>query len=320
MKQKIIFIFIFSSFLFSIAHGMRYFVDSNTYIDGYDAGVISLVAVFYPFSVIFISCLIAFKIYKICIKGGWLDFLVLMNPYYLLLFFNLTKEQLIFFGFVTLSTMTYKYEYNNLLGKSKKIFMLVFSAAFLTARPIYFPVFFLYFIKSHYKLPPSGIKILAYAFTFILILALLLSNFNNLNGLLEVLENRAGIDHTGRDFFNDLCVIEKSDISQIFTCWGMVFLGVPYHPDTMSYNILIVFFHVLPVYIIIARSFIKDLRLGFLMFAFFYIYGLLIFWWSPTYGAYLRYFAPVIWGAYFVLCFKGFGKTPPFLNKIRIVI
>jgi hypothetical protein len=293
LKKYFINIYLTAIFLFSASFGFRFFVDSNTYFDGYNDMFMMVMVFFYPLMSIVFAIVNLLFVRKVLLSDGVVAWLIFSNPYYLLLMTNLTKEQLIFFGiFVFYGLKLYIKSCN----ESRLYRVLRFPAvSFLAVRPIYFVYIFINLIfksaKIKYLLPPL---ILLFVL-IVLVFGYFGYGYSNINDYFLL---RSQIDHTGREFFVDLCSFYRDDLLLFPFCAMSSVLGFPIHSDVFSINYIILVLHVIPLWCYFLFNFKKKVTL--LKFTILLLFALVVFWWSPSFGAYLRYFAPVIWIFYFL--------------------
>lgn len=278
---------IFPVFLFSVVNKFTYFVDANTYLSGYSDPIISIVVALYPLSsfvLLILNTLIIIKLLKhIKAVDSRFNFIVsamfFLNPYLLLIVLTLTKEQILFAAIFAMPAF-------GLRGR-------LLSGAFYLLhllRPIYIILQIILNILSKYPR--------TYWFLFILVFLIVISNFEIIYSVIYLLEGRKDVVHVGRDFFNYLCVSEKVRFTELFDCWIFVFLAAPLHNDVFSLRYLIFLSLYLPYLFLMFRCLFSGDKILFTYAAISIALHFLIFWWSPTFGAFIRYFLPVTWLGY----------------------
>jgi hypothetical protein len=101
---------------------------------------------------------------------------------------------------------------------------------------------------------------------------------------------RGGGTHTGREYFNELCYEQKSEILGFISCATKTFFLVPPHGDLLSERYLLF----LSIQISFLLLFMKYLFKAKIAAIILYISFVLLLWWGPTLGAAQRYFIPIM--------------------------
>lgn len=271
-------------YFYSYGKKFQFFVDSETYLNNYPGYYFDLMNIFFPYSIMAMGFIAFIFVYSLLSSFELIKFIIFANPYTLLLIFNYTKEQLIFIG-VVMALVIIRIIRSPRVGKI--IFLIGFS--FLLMRPFYMGVIF---VVKTFKI----IKLKTFVFIFFILAFAFMCIISN-ESLLNIYYTRTNIDHVGRDFFPYLCSLERYVIFDFIMCALPAIYGLPLHSDTFSISYLLVLLFILPFYMMIFSR-IVDLKSRIGIIIVFFIFNIVIFWWGPTYGAYLRYALPVTWILY----------------------
>jgi len=291
-----------------------FFQDSKTY-DAY-GGQISTSALQRYVSKIFnkyylvLSCANLYLLFWLAKTYSYKLIWLLFNPYYLLLYFNYTKEQLFFFG---LAASLYFLE----RLRQKNWFLLTPALLIFTLRPIYLPLLLIVFlrrIKSEKQIVMLGM------IAALLIICVFHQDFDRyLVTFINQIYASANISHVGRDFFPNLCVPEKSSATTLIPCWFMTIIFLPIHEQIASYKFLIYavflagFWWVLYLTTKLRRPWLYAIPCMLLLI------NLVTFWWGPVLGAALRYSAPVYWFALFLVLYDRRLSSLPRTAQMRML-
>lgn len=273
LSNALIFIYSFSFFIFSLSQGFTFFDDARRYaanLPGYELESFLASIRFYivPIFWLYIN-IIFFKV-----RGHGLPFflflLLILNPYILLLLTNFTKELLI----IALGS--------SVVFSSSRVYFngVIFLANFI--RPLYV-FWFIFYNKLHMRL----------LFLFILIALFIFAYFfenDRLSEFFYFLQSRSKVDHVGRDFFSYLCVFEKENLYTFIKCASFTFFALPFHNDFFSLGGVIYLFYCVAWFVASYYSY----KMGWLWLGGFVFLYFAIFFMSPTFGAFLRYFTPVL--------------------------
>lgn len=296
-RNAIITSYLCSVFFISTLTGYKYFVDSVTYLDGYSNVFMQSVVTSYPYSTAMIAVINLSLIGLMLKKGGTLEWLIFGNPYYLLLATNVTKEQLVMFALLVVFSLTPTW--SNVRRQWISVIIRFAAYLLLFVRPMYI----LYHVVLHFALRVRLWKINWVWNPFVIWLPITISFYVaylslDMQEVQELFLSRSEIEHTGREFFVDLCSWVRDDPLPFLGCAALSVAGLPPHSDIATYSYLTVVACVAPVYIILMRlgSNAGRFSIAILMIGF----ALVIFWWAPTYGAYIRYYFPLIWITYFL--------------------
>lgn len=284
LPRQLLAIYCLLFFAIAFQHEFVFFVDSQTYLHHREAVVLlTFMLKFYPVWAAAHSVINLWLIYQFVVRSRSRLAYFILSPYVMLLLSNVTKEAYIFDGMLVLFwAETY------FAGRPMRRYLTKgLALTLLTIRPIYF------------GLLVSGGK--RYYFATVVALGALIAFPELLDhvtlALQKVSQGRAEVDHVGREFFDYLCVAQKSGLMSFAMCALPVFALVPIHRDTVSILYLpYVLFQLPATYLFSVMIVSRDLnRVGFgLMYLFLY---LLIFLVSPTFGAFIRYFYPVVFYA-----------------------
>ena len=181
------------------------------------------------------------------------------------------------------------------------LYSCVAAYATMSWRPIYslFFIFVAGYLAINRRSAQATNLLLAGALIFLFLVLT-----QELSILTERLVSRASIPHVGREFFNGQCVEERASVLLLPKCWLGFISGLSFHPDMASINALIllsfqlVYFSTL---MLLFKCFRKNSWTAVLVFIATHI---LIFWWGPTAGAYLRYAIPISWFVSFLWIVK----------------
>jgi hypothetical protein len=222
-----------------------------------------------------------------------LALLIFANPYTLLLLTNYTKEQALFIGVFMLWL---GFRSHGLIKDGLYSFT---GLLFLLIRPIYAPIF----IAARFLRNNQNTKFMLMLILVVLVV-LVYVIMNKHQFLYDLFYSRAGIGHVGRDFFSYLCHEERLTPFDFIYCSIPTIMGLPWHEDIFGLGGLIVMMFALPIYIIMLSKKINFIN-KFYIFLIYMASNLVIFWWGPTYGAYLRYSMPVTWFLFFIFYFNN---------------
>ena len=287
-------VFVFSG----VFYNFQFFVDSGTYMDGLDKGysVLYYISLLHPFNIIivFFFCLTSIKRILLESRSDYLAYFIFVNPYLWLLLANFTKESLIMVALLIW--------YKNQIRQTRyisHILRLCTIFAVIIIRPIY--VIWFYFrvlglsnIRTITAIGVLSLGILAWLTADEMEKAALIIN--------EFMLNRSYVTHVGRDFFEGLCVREKSNLSELLACLIPVFMLVPLHEDTLSPQFVLFFlFHFANIWLIIRLMRHQNILIATAITLLICVTFFLIFLASPTFGAFIRYYMPVTWIIYFEL-------------------
>jgi hypothetical protein len=312
-RNIIILIYVAALAAVSASRGFMFFVDSRTYFSGGQyVPFLTEMLYFYPISAGALSLFNLISVYLIATRRRDLLAICILSPYNVLLVSNVTKEALIFFGFILFFVISRHYQ----LGSRMARVLRLASLAVLIVRPIYA---LLYLVGNR----RSGI--------FFLIIVVILVwyphwAYDVLYSATELLDDRAYVTHTGRDFFNYLCVLEKRNVSEFISCVLPVLFMIPIHEDTLTLRYIPYLLLHLPLWIVIYRLAIGRRSDYFVLLCVILSLYVYIFAVSPTFGAFIRYFHPVVWFAgFYLICGLRFGQLPitqrkrknKLLNKIN---
>ena len=225
-------------------------------------------------------------------KIHWTLLLPLLHPYYLLLIFTATKEQLIFIG------LFFIFAYSRRPRKKSRwasVLLVLGALPLLSMRKVYIP----FFIASFFE-PVNRIKQvkIVYFFGMLLVGAVGFNYSHQISSGIEYLQARSSFAHIGRDYFPGLCLTEKANTISFISCWASTRLGIVIHEQFFSFNyfvhlgFLYSFWFVVYLALKLGRPFGLMLIMGMLA------YHLLGSWWGPVQGAAERYFAPILWCVY----------------------
>lgn len=283
-----------------------FFQDSKTY-DVYNGQISTsllqrYVAKIFSKYYIVLSCLNLYLLVWLAKTYSYKLIWLIFNPYYLLLYFNYTKEQLFFFG---LAATLYFLERK----KPKNWILLTPSSLIFSLRPIYLPLLLIVFlrrIKSEKQIVSLGMT------AALLIICIFYQEFNRYwVTFTNQIYASADITHVGRDFFPNLCVPEKASAVTLIPCWFLSIIFLPPHEQIASYKFAIYavflagFWWVLYLTTKLQRPWLYAIPCMLLLI------NLVTFWWGPVLGAALRYSAPVYWFSLFlVLHDRRLSKLP----------
>ena len=268
----------------SASHGFMFFVDSRTYFAGGQyVPLLTESLALYPLSAGGVALFNLISIYFITTKRRDILALCMLSPYNILLVSNVTKEAYIFGGFVIFFIVARRSRLSRWSARSLR----VASLAFLIIRPIYAVLYLVGRRRSGFFLLATAV-ILVWSPSWVHELSF---------SATELLDDRAYVGHTGRDFFNYLCVAEKRNLSELLSCLTPVIFMVPIHEDTLSFRYIPYMLLHIPLWIIIYRlSTVRRFDYWILLSLYVYIFAV-----SPTFGAFIRYYHPVVWFAGFYL-------------------
>lgn len=255
--------------IFSAANSFSYFVDSKNYtagIEGYEFEGLLAANRAWLVPLLWFVLLRRILVMRKAKPPSALLLCLWLNPYIQLLITNMTKELFI----ISILSLT-----NERARAFHRLF--VFLAANVL-RPIYF--------IQIASVPKIAIGSLVIALGFLL--------FRGQSPLsddaLQFIASRPLVEHIGRDFFAYLCVSEKASLVSFIRCASLTFFFVPRHPDFFTADVVIYAFYVIS-WVLAAKY---ALRLGVLWFSMFVASYLVMFFLSPTFGAFVRYFTPVL--------------------------
>lgn len=272
--------------LFSASTGFLYFEDSKTYYNG-DPYVPLLTESFniYPVSAALISIFNLVATYKLVSSSRSLISIFLLSPYSILLISNVTKEAFIFAGLVFFFFLSVRFYERRWLSVGAKAVGLV---SFIV-RPIYFCLMFVGPRRVIFLVILGGVAAVLepQRISDIVLLAS------------ERMEGRAAVVHTGRDFFNYLCVYEKVRVSDFAKCIVPVFFLFPIHESTLSFDYLPYLIFQIPVLLVCIKLAVQPNFNNYVILIYSIVLYIYIFLISPTFGAFIRYYHPVIWFAGF---------------------
>lgn len=214
--------------------------------------------------------------------------LTFLHPYSLLLLFNATKEQLLFLFLISLTLLRKFF--------SPKWAMLIFALIAVSTVIEWRSVYALLFLVGGVALSVTPRSKMLVCLVGVLAISIIsLSNPDQIYGAFEKLQSRAGISHVGREFFNGQCASERGSFVSLPACWFTLMIGMSFHPDMLHINglILISFSVMYASTIILLIKYFNTKSV--LVVAAYLACHLLIFWWGPTVGAYLRYAIPLSW-------------------------
>jgi hypothetical protein len=269
----------------------KFFTDSNTYLSGYDSSFMNFPVLLYPFSWIFVmlcNCLIVTTTMK---RQPLSDGIFLLQPYYLILITNFTKEAYLF---LIAYLLAYFVSYKRNVFFSLLLFILVaIRAPYLLIAPT---------VLKALRSRSFALLILAgslgLVFTFLIVYGeeLRLYISSNIKGL----GRRGYLSHTGREYFVNLCFGQKSDINLYTLCWAGQKFGLVYHTDLLSLNYILLMWFNFGFYFIVFQT-LRIQKRGFaaLSVCTLLIVDWIIFYHGPTAGAYHRYVYPVYVYFYF---------------------
>jgi len=235
----------------------------------------------------------------------------LFNPYYLLLYFNYTKEQLFFFGLFLALYLTET-------ARRKHWALLLPIGSIFTIRPIYLPLFLIIILRKF-----KGER---QVITFGLIgTAVVIAVANQelgryLSIFIDQIYASSKIQHVGRDFFPNLCVPEKASAFTLIPCWAASIVFLPVHEQVLSYNFIIYNVFLVGFWWIFYLTTTLKRPWSYLVPCLLLAINLVTFWWGPVLGAALRYSAPVYW---FALCLVLYEKrliTSPRASQMRLLM
>lgn len=234
------------------------------------------------------------------------------HPYFVLLYFNLTKEQLIFFGVFALLVISRL----EVVNRNSLRASLIFFFPFLLVRSIYAP-FFITTLAYNFFLRRKHAALLAVILFFIVLVICHSFIYEEIASLVHRLQGRAGFTHVGRPYFIDLCVIQKSEFFQFFPCWLGMRVGVMWHDQVLSQYYLLHLSFLLCL-LLIFRNLLRMMGVaGVLPIALILVGDFFVFWWGPGLGAYQRYVAPLWLGVYAILIITN-AKSSKSLSPIAI--
>lgn len=304
IARALLFLYLFSFLLIGFIFDFSFFVDSKTYLERIvEPPVISALVAIHPYGATALATLCVSAVFAVVVKSGanWFT-IFLLTPYNLLLLTNLTREAVIFLG-----VWAYFLATKIIHGKKRHIIAPI-GLLLLVVRPIYIVLFL-------FKLP-SLVLLLGFALSMILY-ATGKIDFDLVNYFLEGRGDRAEVWHTGRDFFNYLCVPEKAFIEDFFVCASMVLLAFPWHGDTLSLRVITFGLFQLPfLYLLFKLMIIPSLQSKLLMAVALGLYYA-IFYVSPTFGAFIRYAHPVLWICGFAVIYHFQYPPKPWVLRSR---
>jgi len=276
-----------SIYVISANTGFIYFDDSRFYRTADESMPYSLMIISgIPLLTAAIGGVLGYVYYRAISVCGFAGLFVFLNPYFLLLSFNMTKEQLLFAGTCGLVFARNK---KNIFSRVIMLFSLVIIA---DVRPVYLPLALLLISPKIYNKTIRATGILA---LLLMVLYVVLSGQEDfLLYIYNILTDRSVVEHTGRDFFNYLCVHEKSDIGTFLPCWLSTYFGFPPLLGESAINYIFYGLYAAGVHLIIIEIYIHNKMSGIIAALIMISYSIFILWWSPTFGAYLRYYYPVV--------------------------
>lgn len=268
-------------FIFSALNGFLYFVDSRTYQFGpYYVPIVTEISYIYPFGIGALALINSYLCYQLIKQPNlpsWAKILF-VNPYSLLLLTNFTKEGVIFLGIFLFFYFGKKMSESRNFREWLRLLIAKFSSIFLFL-PRYVYVVLIFASKYYYF--------------FIGVVCFFLLYWSE--DFLVDLARRADYGHVGRDFFVGLCVNEKSDPIDFTLCWFPVFLGVPIHYEIFSINYLIFLSGYLPFLMLIPFLMLhKSLEFYLIIITSAALHWYILYQ-SPSFGAFYRYYHPVMW-------------------------
>lgn len=281
LSRQILIAYLLFFYILSGERGFLYFVDSRTYFDRVEYVIfLSAMFRFYPVWAAIHAALNLYIVYILVTKSKRFLSLFILSPYVLLILSNVTKEAYIFDGIILIF-------FSEKISKSRPIVLRVLrilGVALLAIRPIYYLMLLggrrrLWFVFL-------GVALVLLAFPSVLQTATVAFN--------ERAANRALVSHVGRSFFDYLCVPEKRDPMRFTTCVLPVFFLAPINSDTLSVLYIPYFLFQFPLLMVLKKMMLSG-KVDFLFRSsiIFFLY-LAIFFASPTFGAFVRYFYPVL--------------------------
>lgn len=243
----------------------------------------------------FLSSPIAlFCILSIVRRINWALSLALLHPYYLLLLFSATKEQLLFIG------LFFVFFLPSTAGKSS-LGRYSLSGVFvplLTMRTVYLPFFISALVARLPRIKPAApfYLLIAMAAT-----AVAIFNLPAIQWGIGILENRATFAHVGRDYFPGLCLAEKADGFLFLNCWALTRIGIVMHEQIISINYFVHLSFLASFWWLIHVTIRAHVPFKTLIISLLLAYHFLGSWWGPVPGAAERYFAPVLWCFYLII-------------------
>ena len=273
---------------YSASNNFLFFVDSNTYFNAIVyVPLLSEITKVHPYGALMVSVVNLSIILWVIEKYKYNIFsLFLLTPYNLLLLTNVTKESILF-----LASFFLYYIYRDYKNKKMKISALLIGYALSVVRPVYL-ILMLGSVRARYLL-----------FLSVMVIVVLVNMGDVgelLGGVSERLSDKESVRHTGRDFFNYLCVSEKASFYDFIACWIPVLVLAPYHEDLLSVNYIIYLLFQFPfiylVYELVRRKGGVYVKIGLIAIFMHFV----VFYASPTFGAFVRYGHPIVWSMGFV--------------------
>lgn len=279
-------------FVFSASHEFLFFVDSRTYLSGRVWVPFLTQTLFaHPVSTALVALFnIVVIVRMLRLRMSFLT-LCLLTPYNLLLVTNLTKESFIFLGLAMF------YGFRTSLDWRLRTMSYAFLSL-LAIRPVYF---LMYLVRLRYAV---------FSVVFAVVVYVLFQD--ELNRFIQEamfrLQDRDLVPPSGRPFFSDLCVVEKVDPWALVGCLTPNLFLLPQHEDLFTLNYLVFLTFQIPTNaVILGLLFSKSGQHRIIALTIIALYYLL-FVMSPSFGAFIRYFHPVIWIGAANILFEGHQK------------
>ena len=225
-------------------------------------------------------------------KIHWALLIFLLHPYYLLLIFTATKEQLVFIGLFGVFTLFGRF---SLKSGGLSLLSAFLSVPLLSMRSAYIPFFVSGLLGPLGRVKQVG---LLYLVGILLIAGLGFKYSQQIASGIEVLQSRSSFAHIGRDYFPGLCVADKAESLSFIGCWFGTRLGIVIHEQFFSFNYFVHLGFLASFWFVVYLALKLERPFGLVMVVGMLAYHLLGTWWGPVLGAAERYFAPILWCVY----------------------
>jgi hypothetical protein len=222
----------------------------------------------------------------------WSLLVFLLHPYYLLLVFTATKEQLVFIGLFFIFVY-YRHPGNKHGWASTAV--AVITVPLLSMRKAYVPFFIATLLSPINRLKQVNV---IYFVGILVVVALGFKYSQQIASGIEFLQSRSAYAHIGRDYFPSLCLAEKADSVSFISCWANTRFGFMFHEQVFSFNYVIHLTFLASFWFVIYLALKFERPFGLAIVVAMLAYHLLGSWWGPVQGAAERYFAPILWCVY----------------------